>query len=146
MNTLVQILGSGPDPSVYTMPASASAQEAVRLMVDKNIGALVVVDRGQVVGLVSERDCTSELVLPARSPTETSLADMTSSPVMVVHRHHTSDECMVLMSANRTRHLPVMAGDQLIGVVSSGDLVTATISEQQFIIEQLEHHVTGQRG
>ena len=105
-----------------------------------------MVDRGQVVGLVSERDCTRERVLPARSPTETSLADSMSSPVMVVHRHHTSDECMALMSANRTRPLPVMAGDQLIGVISNGDLVKTTISEQQFIIEQLEHHITGQWG
>ena len=146
MNTVAQILASKPDPSVYTMPPGASAQEAVRLMVEKNIGALVVVDRGQVVGLVSERDCTRKLVLPARSPTTTLLNDIMSSPVMYVHPRHTSDECMALMTANRMRHLPVMDGGQLIGLVSIGDLVKATIAEQQFIIEQLEHYITGERG
>ena len=145
MNTVAQILGSKPDRAVYTMEPTASAHEAVRLMVDKNIGALVVVERGQVVGIVSERDYTRKLVLMARSPTETLLRDIMSSPVMYVHLQQTSDECMALMTENRLRHLPVMDGGRLIGLVSIGDLVKATISEQQFIIEQLEHYISGQR-
>ena len=146
MNTVAQILGSKPDRAVYTMEPTASAHDAVRLMVDKNIGALVMVERGQVVGIVSERDYTRKLVLMARSPTETLLRDIMSSPVMYVHLQQTSDECMALMTENRLRHLPVMDGGQLIGLISIGDLVKATISEQQFIIEQLEHYITGQRG
>ena len=145
MNTVAQILGSKPDRAVYTMEPTASAHEAVRLMVDKNIGALVVVERGQVVGIVSERDYTRKLVLMARSPTETQLRDIMSSPVMYVHPDQTSDECMALMTENRLRHLPVMDGGRLIGLISIGDLVKATISEQQFIIEQLEHYISGQR-
>ena len=145
MNTVAQILGSKPDRAVYTMEPTASAHEAVRLMVDKNIGALVVVERGQVVGIVSERDYTRKLVLMARSPTETLLRDIMSSPVMYVHLQQTSDECMALMTENRLRHLPVMDDGRLIGLVSIGDLVKATISEQQFIIEQLEHYISGQR-
>ena len=145
MNTVAQILGSKPDRAVYTMEPTASAHEAVRLMVDKNIGALVVVERGQVVGIVSERDYTRKLVLMARSPTETLLRDIMSSPVMYVHLQQTSDECMALMTENRLRHLPVMDGGRLIGLISIGDLVKATISEQQFIIEQLEHYISGQR-
>ena len=145
MNTVAQILGSKPDQAVYTMEPTASAHEAVRLMADKNIGALVVVERGQVVGIVSERDYTRKLVLMERSPKDTLLGDIMSSPVMYVHLHHTSDECMALMTENRLRHLPVMDGGQLIGLISIGDLVKATISEQQFIIEQLEHYISGQR-
>jgi len=116
------------------------------LMAEKNIGALVVVEQGQIVGLVSERDYARKLVLMARSPTDTLLGDIMSSPVLYVRPHQTSDECMALMTENRLRHLPVMDHGQLIGLVSIGDLVKATISEQQFIIEQLEHYITGQRG
>ncbi len=145
MNTVAQILGSKPDRAVYTMEPTASAHEAVRLMADKNIGALLVVERGQVVGIVSERDVTRKLVLMERSSKDTLLRDIMSSPVMYVHLHHTSDECMALMTENRLRHLPVMDGGQLIGLISIGDLVKATISEQQFIIEQLEHYISGQR-
>ena len=145
MNTVAQILGSKPDQAVYTMEPTASAHEAVRLMVDKNIGALVV-ERGQVVGIVSERDYTRKFVPMARSPMDTRLGEIMSSPVMYVHPHHTGDECMALMTENRLRHLPVMDGGQLIGLVSIGDLVKATIAEQQFIIDQLEHYITGQRG
>ncbi len=146
MNTVAQILGSKPDQGVYTMAPSVSAREAVRLMAEKNIGALVVVEHGQIVGLVSERDYARKLVLMARSPTDTLLGEIMSTPVMYVRPDQTSDECMALMTQNRMRHLPVMDGGQLIGLISIGDLVKATISEQQFIIEQLEHYITGQRG
>ena len=146
MNTVAKILDSKPDQAVYTMEPSASAHEAVRLMTENNIGALVVVEHGQVVGLVSERDYARKLVLMARSPKDTPLGAIMSSPVMYVRPDQTRDECMALMTQNRMRHLPVMDGGRLIGLISIGDLVKATISEQQFIIEQLEHYITGQRG
>lgn len=145
MKTVAQILATKPDLAVYTAAPSATAHEAVRLMADKNIGALLVVERGQVVGIVSERDYTRKLVLMARSSMDTLLGEIMSSPVMYVHPHQTSDECMALMTENRLRHLPVMDAGRLIGLVSIGDLVKATIAEQQFIIEQLEHYITGQR-
>ncbi len=146
MNTVAQILDSKPDQAVYTMKSNASAHEAVRLMAEKNIGALVVVEHGQVVGLVSERDYARKLVFMALSPKDTLLGDIMSSPVMYVRPHQTSDECMALMTQKRMRHLPVIDGGQLVGLISIGDLVKATISEQQFMIEQLEHYITGQRG
>ena len=145
MKTAAHILRSKLDQAVHTIGPTASVYEAVRLMADKNIGALVVVERGQVVGIVSERDCARRLVLMARSPKDTPLRDIMSSPVMYVHLHQTGDQCMALMTENRLRHLPVMDGGQLIGLISIGDLVKATISEQQFIIEQLEHYISGQR-
>jgi CBS domain-containing protein len=100
---------------------------------------------GEVVGIVSERDYVRRLVLMARSAPDTPLRDLMSSPVMYVHPDQTSDACMALMTENRLRHLPVMDGDRLIGLISIGDLVKATISNQQFIIEQLEHYISGQR-
>lgn len=145
MKTVAQLLKTKPDQSVYAMAPTTTAHEAVKLMAEKNIGALVVVDGGQVVGIVSERDYTRKLVLMARSSRDTLLSEIMSSPVMYVHPRHTSDECMALMTENRLRHLPVLDGGQLVGLISIGDLVKATIAEQQFIIEQLEHYITGQR-
>jgi CBS domain-containing protein len=144
MKTAASILRSKPDQTVYTLGPAATAQEAARLMADRNIGALVVMERGEVVGIVSERDYLRKLVLTARPASETCLRDIMSSPVMYVHPHRTADECMALMTDSRLRHLPVMDGGKLVGLVSIGDLVKATISEQQFIIEQLEHYITGQ--
>ena len=145
MKIVAQILKSKPDQTVHTIEPPATAHEAVRLMADKNIGALVVVERGKVVGIVSERDYARKVVLMARSSMDTPVRDIMSSPVMYVHPDQTSDECMALMTENRLRHLPVMDGGRLIGLISIGDLVKATISEQQFIIEQLEHYISGQR-
>jgi CBS domain-containing protein len=145
MTTVAQILGSKADPTVHTIEPSASVYEAIRLMADWNIGALVVVERGQVVGIVSERDFARKILLMARSTKDTPLSEIMSSRVMYVQPGQTAQECMALMTENRLRHLPVMDDGRLIGLVSIGDLVKATISEQQFIIEQLEHYISGQR-
>ena len=119
--------------------------EAVKLMADKYVGALVVVEQSKVVGIVSERDYARKIVLMARSSKDTSLHEIMSRPVMYVGPDQTSEECMALMTENRLRHLPVLEGDRLIGLVSIEGLVKATISEQQFITEQLEHCISGQR-
>ena len=145
MKTAAQILRSKPDQTVHTMEATASAYEAVKSMADKNIGALVVVERGKVVGIVSERDYARKIVLMARSSKDTPVGDIMSSPVMYVQPEQSSEECMALMTEYRLRHLPVMDGGRLLGLISIGDLVKATLSEQQFIIEQLEHYISGHR-
>ena len=145
MKTAAQILRSKPDQAVHTMGPTASVYEAVRLMADKNIGALVVVEGDEVVGIVSERDYARKLVAMARSPHDTLVRDMMSSPVMYVRPEQSSEECMALMTENRLRHLPVMDKELLLGLISIGDLVKATIAEQQFIIEQLEHYISGRR-
>jgi CBS domain-containing protein len=145
MKTVAQILRSKPEQGVHTMAPTASAFEAVHLMADKNIGALVVVERGEVVGLVSERDYARKLVVENRPAKGTFLLDIMSSPVLFVRPDQTSDECMALMTENRLRHLPVLDGGRLIGLISIGDLVKDTIAEQQFIIEQLEHYISGSR-
>jgi CBS domain-containing protein len=144
MKTAAQIVKSKLDQTVHAMGPTASAYEAVRLMADKNIGALLVVERDNVVGIVSERDYARRIVLMERSPKDTLLSAIMSSPVLYVNPDQTSEECMALMTENRLRHLPVMDRGRLIGLISIGDLVKATISEQRFTIEQLEHYISGQ--
>ncbi|MBK6866007.1 MAG: CBS domain-containing protein [Ideonella sp.] len=144
MTTVAEVLKSKSDLAVQTIAPDATVFEAVSLMAQKNIGALLVVEQGQVVGIVSERDYARKVALMARSSRDTPLRDIMSSPVMFVHPHQTSDECMALMTENRLRHLPVMKDGKLIGLISIGDLVKNIISEQKFIIEQLEHYIAGQ--
>ena len=146
MKTVAQILGSKPYQAVHTIEPTASVYEAVKLMADKNVGALVVTERGKVVGIVSERDYARKVVLLARSSQDTPLSEIMSSPVMYVRPDQTSEECMVLMTENRLRHLPVIDGGRLLGIISIGDLVKDIIAEQRFTIEQLEHYISGERG
>jgi len=145
MTSAAQILRSKPHSTVYTIDAGATVYDAVCLMADKNVGALVVTERGKVVGIVSERDYARKIALMSRSSRDTLLRDIMSSPVMVVPPDRSAAECMALMTEHHIRHLPVMNGEQMLGLVSIGDLVKATIADQQFIIEQLEHYISGQR-
>ena len=145
MTIVAEILKSKADASVHTIDPDASVFEAVKVMAQKNIGALLVVDHGELVGVVTERDYARKVALMDRSSKHTPLRDIMTSPVMVVHPRHTSEECMALMTENRLRHLPVMDGGKLIGLISIGDLVKDIISAQKFIIEQLEHYISGQR-
>ena len=146
MTTVADILKSKADPAVHTIGPEASVFEAVQSMAQKNIGALLVVEHDQVVGMITERDYARKIVLMARSSRETKLRDIMTRPVMYVRPQHTSEECMALMTENRLRHLPVLEEGQLIGLISIGDLVKNIISEQKFIIEQLEHYISGERG
>ena len=146
MTTVADILKSKADPAVHTIGPEASVFDAVKLMAQKNIGALLIVEHDQVIGMLTERDYARKIVLMARSSRETKLRDIMTRPVMYVRPQHTSEECMALMTENRLRHLPVLDKGQLIGLVSIGDLVKNIISEQKFIIEQLSHYISGDRG
>ena len=146
MTTAAQILKSKPDKSIHRTTPAASVFDAVKLMAEKNIGALVVTEGEKVVGLITERDYSRKIVLMARSSKETPVRDIMTSPVMYVGPDQTSEECMALMTENRVRHLPVMDNDRMIGLISIGDLVKDVISEQKFVIQQLEHYIAGDRG
>ena|SRR2546425_3609812 len=146
MKSVANILKSKPDPAVYTIAPTASVFEALELMAERSIGALVVTEGEHVVGIITERDYARKVILMARSSKETAVRDIMTSSVMYVRPDHTSEECMVLMTENRLRHLPVMDSGKLVGLVSIGDLVKDIISEQKFMIEQLEHYITGERG
>lgn len=146
MTAVAQILKSKPDQTIYTITPAASVFDAVKLMAEKNVGALIVIEGEKIVGLITERDYARKIVLMARSSKETPVGDIMTSQVMYVRPDQTSEECMALMTENRLRHLPVMDKGKLAGVVSIGDLVKDVISEQKFIIQQLEHYIAGERG
>jgi len=146
MTAVAQILKSKPNQSIYTIGPEASVFEAVKLMAEKNIAAVLVLEGQTIVGIITERDYARKIVLVARSSKETRVRDVMSSQVMYVRPDQSSEECMVLMTENRVRHLPVLDAGKLIGLVSIGDLVKDVISEQKFTIKQLEHYITGEPG
>jgi len=120
--------------------------DALKLMADKNIGALLVMEGEEVAGIITERDYARKIVLMSRSSKQTPVREIMTSAVMYVRPDQTSEECMVLMTENRLRHLPVIDGGRLVGIISIGDLVKDIIAEQRFTIEQLEHYISGERG
>ena len=140
MRTVRQLL-EGKKPGVVTIDASEPVRTAIQLMADHYIGALPVLESGKLAGIVSERDYARKVVLMGRKSTETVVGTIMSAPVVVVGPHLTVNECMVLMTEKRIRHLPVTERGRVIGVVSIGDLVKAVIEDQQHTIEQLESYI-----
>jgi CBS domain-containing protein len=146
MKTAANLLKSKAHQAVYTTTPEASVFDAIQLMADKNIGALLVMEAEAVAGIITERDYARKVVLMSRSSKQTPVREVMTSAVMYVRPDQTSEECMMLMTENRLRHLPVMDGGRLLGIISIGDLVKDIIAEQRFTIEQLEHYISGDRG
>jgi len=144
MTTVRQLL-RGKGDSVYTIGPDASVYDALREMADRDVGALVVVHKGEVVGVVSERDYARKLVLVGKHSKETHVREVMSDAVICVDFQQTVTGCMELMSDKRVRHLPVVEDGQLAGIISIGDVVKAIIEGQQSTIEELEHYITGRR-
>ena len=142
MQTIRQLLDRKGD-EVWTIGADASVYAAVELMAKKEVGALVVVDGARPVGIVSERDYARKVILAGRSSKKAHVADIMTTEVVHVAPEATVDECMVLMTERRIRHLPVVSEGRLIGMISIGDLVKTIIEEQKFVIEQLESYIAG---
>ena len=143
MKTLLQIIKSKPNQEVLSIAPEATVYDAMKRMAEKNVGALLVLEGGNVAGIMSERDYARKVILQGRSSREMKVSEIMTSPVRCVPPQTKNEECMAIMTEHRLRHLPVMDGDELIGVVSIGDLVKDIISEQQFIIEQLEQYIAG---
>jgi CBS domain-containing protein len=142
MHTVKQLLDSKRG-SVVTITPDASVFNALELMAERDIGAVVVVHDGQVVGILSERDYARKVILHNKSSREITVDEIMTDRVLYVGLTHTVEECMTLMTDKRIRHLPVMDRDNLVGVLSIGDLVKATITEQDFTIRQLESYIMG---
>ena len=129
--------------AVWSIAPNSMVFDAIQLMADKNVGALPVVDNGQLVGMISERDYTRKVALKGRSSKDTPVREIMSHEVVTVNVADTISECMRVMTDSRIRHLPVMDGKKMIGLVSIGDLVRGIISAQTATIEFLEKYITG---
>ena len=145
MTAVADILKAKGDAIVHTIGPDDSVFDALQRMAEKGIGALLVTEGDSIVGIVTERDYARKIALKGRTSALTYVRDVMTTSVMFVKPTQTSEECMALMTDNRLRHLPVVKDDKLIGLISIGDLVKDIISEQKFVIEQLEHYISGQR-
>ena len=127
--------------TIYSIDPQSPVLEAIRLMAQHSVGALLVMQGAQLVGVVSERDYARKVILLGRASNETSVGQIMSSPVLTVGPEQSVHECMRIVTDNRVRHLPVVEDGGVIGVLSIGDLVRAVLEEQQQTIEQLEHYI-----
>ena len=143
MQTITHILHSKSNQAVCRIAPTALVLDALRLLAENRIGALLVMDGEQIAGIVSERDYTRKVELVGRLASDTLVSDIMTSSVICVGPDHSSEQCMALMTENRLRHLPVVDNGKLLGLISIGDLVKEIISEQKFAIEQLQHYIHG---
>jgi CBS domain-containing protein len=128
---------------VWSTTPDATVFDALTEMAQKDVGALTVMENGRLAGIISERDYARKVILQGKTSRTTLVHEIMSSPVIYVTPEQTVEECMTLLTGRRIRHLPVMENDQVVGIISIGDLVKAIITEQQFLIEQLESYING---
>ena len=143
MTTVAQVIQDKIGREIYTISPSATVLEAITLMANKGIGAVVVTQDTKLVGILSERDYTRKIALMQRTSDHTTVAEIMTSRVISVTRGHTVEECLNLMTDGHLRHLPVIEGETLVGFVSIGDLVKATMEDQRKLIEQLRQYISG---
>ena len=129
--------------NLWSIDPEATIYDAIALMAEKSIGALVVISERKLVGIVSERDYARKVILQGRSSKDTRVREIMTSSVITVTPQNTVDECMRIITNRRVRHLPVLAGDEVMGVVSIGDLVRAIIAEQAATIDHLHSYIAG---
>ena len=130
---------------VYAIHPNALVIDALRRMAEHNIGSLVVIENYKLVGIITERHYARQIALLGRTSSETLVGDIMSTRVACVRPDNTVEECMAIMTKRGVRHLPVLEGGHVTGIVSIGDMVHSVISDQQFVIEQLEHFIHGER-
>ena len=140
MKTIKEILQSKP-LGVLSISPEASVLDALRLMAEKEVGALVVLENERLAGIFSERDYARKVILHGKSSKDTSVREIMTAKVVYVRPEQSVEECMALMTDKRIRHLPVLQENRVIGVISIGDVVKEVISEQRFVIEQLEQYI-----
>ena len=143
MKTARQLLQEKSRQAIFSVPPTATVYQALQLMAEKDIGAVLVMEGEKLTGIFSERDYARKVVLQGKTSAGTPIVDIMTKRVMFALPSQTVDECMAIMSEERFRHLPVMDGDKVIGVLSITDLVREQIAEQQFLIEQLEQYIHG---
>ena len=130
--------------TIWSVSADQNVFDALKILADKNVGALLVLDEGKLVGIFSERDYTRKVALQGKASKTTPVRDVMTKEVCYVTPDEDLEECMALFTNKHIRHLPVMEADQLIGLISIGDIVNKIISEQRFAIGELEHYISGE--
>ena len=129
-----EIYSAAPDDSIF---------DAIKMMADKGVGSVIVMDGDKLVGIMTERDYARKVILEGKSSRNSSVREVMTTQVLCVSPERTVDECMALMTDKRARHLPVLDHKRVVGVISIGDLVKAVISEQQILIDQLQNYISG---
>jgi CBS domain-containing protein len=142
MNYVRDILNA-KDKTVYTVPPDSTVYDALKLMSDKAIGALVVMDGDKVVGIFSERDYARKIALQGKTSKETLIKEIMSTDLLYVNPENSVEECMVLMTGKHVRHLPVFDKEEFVGIISIGDVVKSIISDKDFLIVQLSNYIAG---
>jgi len=144
MVTVKSIL-QGKGTQVWSVTSDTKVYDALQLMADKNVGALIIMDEGKVEGIFSERDYARKVALEGKSSKDLPVKEIMSSKVLFVNPKRSADECMALMIQKRVRHLPVMENDELRGIISIGDVVKAVLDDKDYMIDQLEQYITNRR-
>ena len=142
MRTVRQLLET-KSPEVFSVAPDAPVIDAIRLMAERRIGALLVMEGARLAGILSERDYARKVVLQGRSSKDTPVRDIMTAEVITVRPEDSSDHCMQVVTDKRIRHLPVMQGGDVVGVLSIGDLVRAVIEEQKQELDQLQRYIAG---
>src|SRR5689334_22839440 len=142
MKTVAQLLRT-KGHHVLTVAPDVSVFDALGVMADKNVGALLVVEERRLIGVFSERDYARKVILKGKASRDVAVREIMTSPVLYVRPEQTIEDCMALMTDKRVRHLPVLEDERLVGVISIGDVVKAIIAEQEFLIEQLQNYIRG---
>lgn len=138
------LLKSKQSNSIFSVTAQASVLDAMKLMADLNVGAVLVMEAGKIVGILSERDIVRKVDVLGKASALVHVAEIMTEKVLYVEPGQSLEDCMALMTEKRIRHLPVLENERLLGVISIGDVLREVIHEQKFIISQLEHYIRGQ--
>ena len=141
MTNVAQVIQNKIEQNIFTISPESTVLEAISLMADKGIGALVVTDQDKVVGIFSERDYTRKIILMERTSKETTVSEIMTAKVLTVTKSNTVEDCLGLMTERHLRHLPVVENDKLIGLISIGDLVKAVMEDQRKLIDQLQQYI-----
>ena len=140
MQTIKQLLEKKGN-EIITIEPDSSVYDAIKSMADNHIGSLIVMEKGKLVGIITERDYTRKIILKGKSSASTPVKDIMTKNILCTNPEQTVDEAMALITDKRVRHLPVVENNHVIGIISIGDLVKTIISEQEYIINQLEHYI-----
>ncbi|EXU38028.1 CBS domain protein [Acinetobacter baumannii 24845_6] len=143
MTIVAKEIKNKSEKAIFTISPEATVLEAITIMAEKGIGALVVAEGEQVVGILSERDYTRKVTLMERSSYSTTVAEIMTAKVITVGLNNTVEECLQLMTDRHLRHLPVLDNGKLVGFISIGDLVKAAMEDQKVLIEQLKQYISG---